>query len=602
MNAIELAARLEKMLQWSEGEPVTTSRGAATLRTAEPTGEFWQLWRQCKADLQSLGVSPKPDGDAWTLRWYVRQTPQAAPVSHANYPGGATATPAPKQSGPVWSDEQKLIFTWFATGVGNLIVRARAGTGKTTTIKTAFTFVRGALRMLYAVFNKKNQVEAAAAIADPRVEISTLHSVGFMFIRQVWPNAKPTDEVETDRVESVVGEQTPQSVKTQVKKLVGFAKNTLIHATLDDMVDLAEERDIECPEFADAANGGWDTIALAKAALQVLEDSKKQDKQGRISFDDMVWLPVVMNWTRAWFDLVVVDEAQDMNLPQLMMAKAACKPGGRVCVVGDDCQAIYHFRGAAADGIDMMKRELHAAELGLTTTYRCPKAVVRIASTIVPDYKAADTAPEGSVEAITASQIEDRCQVGDAILSRANAPLMGVCLSLLRRGIPARIEGRDIGRALLDIAKKLNARTVPQFIQKLEAWGQKRIARATSAKNSERKTQEIMDKVETLMAIADGVSSVREIETRIQNLFQDTGAESKPAVILSTAHKAKGLEWKRVFLLSSTFNRKPKLNAPPVSAETQAAQAREEQNIYYVAVTRAKETLVLASGELKPRQ
>lgn len=603
---MNLAQTLEGMLEWSAPEPTTTQHGAANLRTATPNGEFWGLWRANKSGLQSIGISPKLDGDAWVIRWYMREAALPAKVSHVNYPG----TPSAPVSGPIsapvahgvkWSAEQMAIFKWFAEGVGSLVVRARAGTGKTTTIKTAFSFAKES-RMLYAVFNKKNQVEASGAIADPRVEIKTLHSVGYMFIQQVWPNAKPTDEVETDRVESIVGEQTPQNVKTQVKKLVGFAKNMLVNPTLEEMADLADEREIECPEFEDPANGGWDTIALSKAALSVLELSKKQDKAGRISFNDMVWLPVAMNWTRAWYDLVVVDEAQDMNLPQLLMAKAACKSNGRVCVVGDDCQAIYHFRGAASDGIDMMKRTLNAAELGLTITYRCPKQVVRIAAMMVPDYRAADSAPEGILETIPASTIEDRCQVGDAILSRANAPLMGVCLALLRKGIPARIEGKDIGKSLLEIAKKLNARTVPQFIEKLEKWGQKRLARYATAKNAEAKIQEISDKVETLMAVADGVSSIREIESRLQTLFGDTEKDGKPVVVCSTAHKAKGLEWKRVFLLSSTFNRKPKVNAPPVSTEAALASAKEEQNIYYVAVTRAKEHLVLTTGELKPRQ
>ena len=159
-----------------------------------------------------------------------------------------------------------------------------------------------------------------------------------MFIQQVWPGVQPTDEVETDRVEKVVGEQQPKEVKTQVKKLVAFAKNTLIHPTLAEMMDLAEERDFECQNFESPENGGWGRQALAHAAMQIMELSKVRDPKGRISFNDMVWLPCAMNWTRAWYDLVVIDEAQDMNLPQLTMAKAACKPGGRICVVGDDRQ------------------------------------------------------------------------------------------------------------------------------------------------------------------------------------------------------------------------------------------------------------------------
>lgn len=598
-----LAAKLEKLLSWGAPQgPITTPHGTSMVREAAPTSAFWGMWRSQKSDLMNIGVCPKllAADNRWVVRWYedaaLHKETSATPAPTAPaLPSTPPATPTAR----VWSAEQEAIFAWFKSGKGSLVVRARAGTGKTTTIKTAFTYAPEE-RMLYAVFNKKNQVEAASAIADPRVEIRTLHSVGFMFIQQIWPEAKPDDEVEAERVEKVVGAQAPQQVKTQVKKLVGFAKNTLLQPTVEELVALAEERDIECPAFAEPENGGWDVTKLATSALAVLERSKQQhDRMSRISYDDMVWLPVVMGWTRAWYDLVVVDEAQDMNLPQLTMAKMAVKKGGRICVVGDDRQAIYHFRGAASDGMDMMKQSLQAAELGLTITYRCPKAVVALAAAIVPDYKAAPTAPEGVIEDIRSDGFDAQLQVGNAVLSRANAPLMPVALGLLRRGTPARIEGKDLGKALLDIVEKLRAQTVPQFLTKIEAWGERQIARFNKTKHFEEKAAQITDQVATLQAIAEGVSSVREIQSRIIQLFQDTDANSRPAVVLSTVHKAKGLEWEKVFLLVNTFNRRSPANAPKQSEAAKAAQAKEESNIYYVAITRAKQHLVRVVGEVR---
>lgn len=583
------AETLEQLLHWSTPSVTSTIRGIRQVRTAIPHAGFWAVWRSQKSACQELGISPKLEGDSWIIRWYQEPTKAAETASSPFTP------PATKYS---WSDEQDAIFKWFHSGTGSLVVRARAGTGKTTTIKAAFTLAREE-RMLYAVFNKKNQVEASQAIADPRVEIKTLHSVGFMFIQQVWPNSRPTDEVETDRVEAVVGTQNPREVKTQVRKLVAFAKNTLISPTLPDLVELAEDRDIECPAFEAPENGGWNRAALARAALQVLELSKTRDPQNRISFNDMVWLPCAMNWTRAWYDLVVIDEAQDMNLPQLTMAKSACKHGGRICVVGDDRQAIYGFRGAVSDGMDMMRKSLNAAELGLTITYRCPKKVVELAARIVPDYRAADTAPEGEILGCEANGIGAQIQVGDAVLSRSNAPLMSICLALLRKGVPARIEGRDLGKALLDIVEKLNARSVPDFLRKIDTWAEKQMRRFEDTKNFEQKAEQIEDQSATLRAIAEGASSVSEITSRLNTLFSDSDSNSKPAVVLSTTHKAKGLEWTKVYLLVDTFNKKRPASAPQLSPEAEADRAREEANIYYVAITRAKSTLVFARGETR---
>lgn len=235
-----------------------------------------------------------------------------------------------------FSSEQQAIFAWFANGTGNLVVEALAGTGKTTTIKHAFEYAPEN-RMLYCVFNKKNQVEAQEKIKDPRVEVKTLHSLGFSFIKSIWPKARPDNNVEFDRIDSIFPREKT-GTKNSIRKLVGFAKNTLIEATNKDLEDICFERDIDSDDLA------WPVERLADAAMRILELSKQPDPQNRISFDDMVWLPMVLGIVKPAYDLVVVDECQDMNLPQLFMAKNAAKSTGRVCVVGDKNQAIYGFR------------------------------------------------------------------------------------------------------------------------------------------------------------------------------------------------------------------------------------------------------------------
>jgi hypothetical protein len=229
-----------------------------------------------------------------------------------------------------------------------------------------------------------------------------------------------------------------------------------------------------------------------------------------------------------------------------------------------------------------MKQRLNAAQLGLTITYRCPKAVVAIAQEIVPDYSAAPSAPEGDVISTSLDSVIESLTVGDAVLSRLNAPLMGVALSLLRRGIPARIEGRDIGKQLVNMVRKLRAKSVPDFFKKITAWGEKQTARivASGGRYVQSKTELIADQVATLSAVSEDCKNVDEIIARITNLFEDSEYSRRPAVVCSSVHKAKGLEWGKVVLIAGTFKNRNK--------------GQEEANIYYVAVTRAKRTLVLA--------
>ena len=461
-----------------------------------------------------------------------------------------------------FSAEQLAIFDWFKSGTGNLVVRARAGTGKTFTIKESFKHAPEK-KILYAVFNKKNQVEAAEKIKDSRVDVKTLHSLGFRFIKSVWSDARPDDNVEYDRLDSLFPNLRYED-RGAILKLVGFAKNLTINPTREDLEQICDERNLEFEKV--------DGVACASEHLAL---SKEQDPQNRISFNDMVWLPVAQGWVNPIYDLVVIDEAQDQSLPQLVMARGACKPDGRVVVVGDDRQCIYSFRGAKHNGMDTMRCTLRAAILTLTTTYRCPKAVVALARGIVGDYQSHESMHDGEVINIGNT---DTAKPGDAILSRLNAPLMPIALNLIRKNIPARIEGRDIGKQLIAMVKTLKANSVPQFLTKLQSWLDKQTERLTKVKGHEKKIEQSRDIADTLIALATDCKGVGEIESRISNLFSDTDSNSIPSVVLSSVHKAKGLEWKRVFILTETFRK---------------GKSIEEDNIWYVAVTRSQHSLFL---------
>jgi DNA helicase-2/ATP-dependent DNA helicase PcrA len=120
---------------------------------------------------------------------------------------------------------------------------------------------------------------------------------------------------------------------------------------------------------------------------------------------------------------------------------------------------------------------------------------------------------------------------------------------------------------------------------KLERWAERERAKliATRRPSALSRLDYIADQLQTIEALSDGLAEVEELVTRIQEMF---GESRGPAVVLSTVHKAKGLEADRVFVLTDTLycggNR----------------QTQEEQNIHYVAVTRAKQTLVLVSKEM----
>lgn len=477
-----------------------------------------------------------------------------------------------------WTSEQKEIFGEFENGKSHFRVVARAGTGKTSTIEQGLKVAPENL-ISYLVFNKKLQLEAAGKITNPSVDIRTLHSLGFSFILKNWRKVKANKATEYFRIKDLQPDM-PSQVMFRTAQLVSYAKNTVIAPTIDDLIKIADMRGIDAGKEAAA----WPVAMLAQTAFKSIEKSKEYSFN--ISFDDMVFLPVAMGWVKPQFDLVVVDECQDMNLPQLTMATQACRPGGRVCLVGDDRQAIYGFRGAMTNGMEVFKEKLNTKDFPLTITYRCPKKVVAYAQQIVPDIKANEAAIDGEVNIINQDKMMGIIKVKDCILSRTNAPLMKTCLSLIRKNIPAYIEGRDIGKDLITLIENIGGNTINEFLDNLIIWQGVQAAKA-SGTYAASKIDLVNDKVSTLQALSEACLSIDDMIKKINSLFMDSEFVKVPSVVLSTVHKAKGLEWPHTYLLSDTF----KSGRRQMTAQEQ----REEENIYYVALTRAKNTLNFVS-------
>lgn len=488
-----------------------------------------------------------------------------------------------------WSAQQQAVFAWFKSGklsTQNLVVRARAGTGKTTTIIEATTYAPEQ-RILLAAFNKKIAEELKVKLTNPNAEAKTLHSLGFGFVTRYWPNVRPDTERAYRLARQAATDAAPDDMISLIVKLASRGK-AMLPANIEALADIAQDADIVPDE--DWEKDGWTVNRVATLAWKAMELAYTT-RDGTIDFDDMIFLPVANGWVKPRYDLVVIDEAQDMNAAQLRLAQGVCEAAGRICVVGDDRQAIYAFRGADSGSIDRLKVQLKAAELGLTVTYRCGSRIVAEAQALVPDYTAAPNAHPGEVmgskdlPAATLEAVPEMAGPGDFVLSRKNAPLAKVCLRLLRMGKRAKVEGRDMGAGFKSIVKKLKPKSIPDLLKKLTTWEANQSKRARAMAKTEdqaaAKVGEVQDQAETLRVLAEGMAGVRELTARIDELFADEVAGA--FVVCSSVHRSKGRETDRVFVLADSLYPGKRNNV-------------EEQNIHYVAVTRAKNTLVWVKG------
>ncbi len=302
-----------------------------------------------------------------------------------------------------------------------------------------------------------------------------------------------------------------------------------------------------------------------------------------IDFDDQLYLPTILGAKFQQYDVVMVDEAQDLSSVQREMVRRSLKREGRLVAVGDAHQSCYGFRGAMHDAMDRIAEEFGCARLPLSISYRCPRAIVAEAAKLVPEIESHEAAPEGIVTTHTAALGPASFAEGDAVLCRFNAPIVTLAYKLIRSGVPARVLGREIGKGLDTLITKLGARDLDDLTSRLGTYYARESAKLL-AKGEVGRVDALADRVQTIEALIDelpeGERTIERLRDVIASLFSDD-AKAR-SVTLATVHKAKGLEWDRVWILDPD-------RASPFA--TQPWMQTQERNIRYIAITRARREL-----------
>lgn len=487
------------------------------------------------------------------------------------------------------SVQQAAFLNWCQNGSGSCVLEAVAGSGKTTTLLHAVPLLAGQVAIM--AYNKKIADEigsklVARGIDWQKAQAGTVHSFGFKALRKALPGVKVEGSKVSDIVDAMKASLHPAIDAKALCKVVGLAKQVGVGITsdandIDVWAGIVEHHDIDLGEA--------ELSAFAAAAYRVLAVSN--DNRAVIDFDDMVYLPLLLK-LRFWqFDVVMVDEAQDTNATRRMLARAMLKPRGRLIAVGDRHQAIYGFTGADNDSLDLIRAEFRAIDLPLTTTYRCPKAVVAFAQQWVSHIEAAASAPQGSVSAMTMeafmeapAEIEGLQQA--AILCRNTKPLVSLAMRLIRRKVACRVEGRDVAEQLKKLVRRWKVAYTAQLVERLEAYRVREIEKAKAAKKDAR-IEQVNDTVDTILVIveecnAQGQMKVEDVAAQIDSLFGDNVSSM---LVLSTIHKSKGREWKDVYWLD-------RAGLCPSKFARLDWQKAQENNLCYVAATRAQHELI----------
>jgi DNA helicase-2/ATP-dependent DNA helicase PcrA len=286
---------------------------------------------------------------------------------------------------------------------GPLLVLAGAGTGKTRVVTyriaelirrgtrpdriLAVTFTKKAAgemqqRALALLNHSKNRATTSAKRASPRPEISTFHSLcGRVLRRHIERLGYPQKFVICDRNEQ----------ETQARAALRELRAPTAALLPGDLLAVVSRWKASAlrPEQA-AAAADTEREQLAAAAYRRYQENLK--RQAMVDFDDLLLVTeellskfaAVRRAEAQRFDHVLIDEYQDTNRSQYQIVKALAGGHRNLCVVGDDDQSIYGWRGAEVAHILRFQQDWPEAKIvRLEDNYRSTAAILQYANTLI---------------------------------------------------------------------------------------------------------------------------------------------------------------------------------------------------------------------------
>jgi DNA helicase-2/ATP-dependent DNA helicase PcrA len=351
----------------------------------------------------------------------------------------------------------------------SLLILAGAGSGKTRVITTKIAWLIRERQVdprsiLAVTFTNKAAREMAdrARLIDERAGnamLRTFHSFGAWFLRRNGSLAGLNsafviyDDDDSASLLSTLMEDTPKAEVRQAAHNIARAKD----------------------RFLSPDSAGLELIDYRKSFRKLYARYEERlGEIGNVDFGDLIKKPVEILRARPElarrfqdrFRVILVDEYQDANIAQFELLKELCGPDTYVCVVGDDDQSIYRFRGAEVRNILEFPDRFPGTDLiRLERNYRSTAFILQAASSVVArngsrlgkELRAERGAgkvpalvflPDQDEEAaFCAELIESSVKTGQvrwsdwAVLYRTNAQSLGFETEFLRRRLPYRVVG-----------------------------------------------------------------------------------------------------------------------------------------------------------------
>lgn len=533
----------------------------------------------------------------------------------------------------------------------NMVVEALAGCGKTTLLKLILATLKGRQRVLFTSFSREvvDSFSKSGVETSPDVNLVTagVHSLGLRAIRdnirrhlynnRAVGSPEAVDKIlksvfssgfvdkdkyvkilqeywkdYSDRLWESMNEEERESadfkkIKRNILRLVNLGR-LYAKTKLEELNELAARVGI----YQEGRGDLREALMARRIILDGLGKSSASALE-TIDFTDMLWFPYAMDrlgrhrkakrnqtyhiWEFPAFDYILVDECQDLSTLQLDLIRKM-NPRHQISV-GDPNQAIYGFAGSDYESFQNITLIPGTEVLPLTINFRSTEKIGDKVRELVPAFKTAPICDEGVDP--RASGFND-IQLGDCIIARNNKPLIEIYFEIMKlsltskRYLPVYIKGNVFDKADEAIAEAASHRcrsslthSVVREIRKIHEEGVTRLTAQGIDAEQAAKTDD-MKKLEMLADTLEVIVKIQPSKAKTyKNAFKEakelTQKMGKDAICLCTAHRSKGLEFDRVHIYGRDSFMKERDDATE-------EQIRQEKNLYYVAISRAKKELM----------
>ena len=524
---------------------------------------------------------------------------------------------------------------------GPVCVLAGAGTGKTRAVahRIAYSAATGTTdpaRVLAVTFTTRAAGELRARLRQlgaavpgaglERVQARTFHSAALRQLTHFWPGA--------------VGGPVPQVIDSKIGLVAEAARRLRLSAGLPELrdataeVEWAKVTQVRPDDYAAASAKAGRSGPFSADQLAGLYAAYEELRRERhvIDFESVLELtaailtqdPAAAAAMRDRYESFVVDEYQDVNPLQKLLLDAWLGDRDDLCVVGDPRQTIYSFTGATPSYLTGFAAEFPDARvIKLVRNYRSTPQVVALANRISaggalggaplaaqlaagPAPRFTEYADEPAECAAVARQAGALIAAGTppgeiAVLVRINAQTQGFEQALADAGVPFQLRGaerfferpevRQAVALLRGAARSASAQDAPAAQVRPVLAGLGLAPQPPAGRGVARDRWESLAVVAQLaddFFAAHPAATLAGLAQELAERSASGQAPSAPGVTIGSLHAAKGLEWTAVFLPGLTDGTLPIIHAQSADA------IAEEQRLFYVGVTRAREQLFLS--------